>query len=307
MMESFVEELELLGASGPAMHGPPAAELAKALEEALRTGETAAPGVVLSAVDFARHLARALGAPSAVTAADELRLVVVGDLYLTCACGAGNVRAIARVERAILSKVGAFIGHIDASPAFVDEVRQGLREKLLVSTGERSATILDYRGRGSLESWVRVAAVRTALNVKRSQKRANANHVHDFDLVDVAAGRGDPEVEMIRSLHKEHFRAAFHATLAELTADERTVLRMHYLDGLTIDEICVGFRVHRSTIARWLDRARKSVLASTLQRMKESAGGAQDVDSTMRLLESVFDVSVRGLLVAVGGEGESGL
>lgn len=307
MMESFVGELERLGASGSAMHGPPAAGLASALEEALRVGEAAAPGLGLSAVDFARHLARALVTSSAATAADELRLVVVGDLYLACACGAGNVRAIALIERVILSKVGAFVRHIDASPVFVDEVRQRLREKLLMSTGERPATILDYRGRGSLESWVRVAAVRAALNSKRSQKRANANLVDDFNEADVAAARGDPEVEMISRLHKEQFRAAFHATLAELTPDERTVLRMHYLDGLTIDEICVGFRVHRSTIARWLDRARKSVLSSTLERMKQSAGGAKNIDTTMRLLESVFDVSVRGFLVAVGGEGESGL
>jgi len=305
MMESFVGELERLDTSGSAMQEPPAADLCSALEEALRIGEAAAPEVGLSAVDFARHLARALATSSAATAADELRDVMVADLYLACACGAGNARAIARFERDILSKVRAYLGHIDASPVFVDEARQRLREKLLVSTADRSGAILDYRGRGTLESWVRVAAVRLALNMKRSQKRANANLVHDFNEADVAAARGDPEVAMIRGLHREHFRAAFHATLAELSADERTVLRMHYLDGLTIDEICVGFRVHRSTIARWLDRARKSVLSSTLHRMKQSAGAAQDTDTTMRLIESVFDVSVRGFLV--GEDGGSGL
>ena len=119
----------------------------------------------------------------------------------------------------------------------------------------------------------------------------------DSDGTEIASPGADPELQMMRALHREHFRDAFRATLAELSSDERAVLRMHYLDGLTIDEICLGYRVHRSTVARWIERARKRVLSETVRRMKASrSADSREVDSTMRFLESHFDVSVQGLL-----------
>lgn len=295
VLEPFHEELDRLIPEGSSLRAR-APEIEAALEESLRGGEAAAPDVTADAALFGRQLARSVVSTSAATVVDALGALAVADLYVACACGQGDARALAWIERAIMSKARAYVGHIDSSPAFVDEVVQQLREKLFVAT-ERPPGVLEYRGRGSLESWVRIAAVRLALNLKRSDKRANVGASRDSDATEVAAPGPDPELQMVRALHREHFRDAFHATLGELSSDERAVLRMHYLDGLTIDEICLGYRVHRSTVARWIERARQRVLSETLRRMKASrAADSREVDSTMRFFESQFDVTVQGLL-----------
>ena len=40
-----------------------------------------------------------------------------------------------------------------------------------------------------------------------------------------------------------------------LSAQERTVLRLHVLDGLGTDEIGALYKVHRTTVARWQAQA----------------------------------------------------
>src|SRR3982751_887777 len=53
------------------------------------------------------------------------------DLYLACACLHGDEGAWRELDRAHLARVGEFVGRIDRSPAFADEVRQRLAEKLV--------------------------------------------------------------------------------------------------------------------------------------------------------------------------------
>jgi hypothetical protein len=48
-----------------------------------------------------------------------------------------------------------------------------LRERLLVRRGDRPARIADYPGRGALARWLRVTAVRVALNAGPSPDRAH--------------------------------------------------------------------------------------------------------------------------------------
>jgi RNA polymerase sigma-70 factor (ECF subfamily) len=77
--------------------------------------------------------------------------------------------ALPTFERRFLVLVPGFIGRIDSTPAFGDEVCQQLREKLFVAPAGSAPTIADYSGRGPLALWLRVVACRTALNLKRQR------------------------------------------------------------------------------------------------------------------------------------------
>jgi len=89
------------------------------------------------------------------------------------------------------------------------------------------------------------------------------------------------------------FRAAFLATLGELERRERTVLRLHLLDGLTIDEIAPMYEVHRATIARWIGAAKQTVLDRTRRRlMHDLRLDAAEVDSLIRLVQSRIELPV---------------
>ena len=52
------------------------------------------------------------------------------------------------------------MARIDSSSQFVDEVKQGLRERLLVGPPPR---IAEYSGSGPLGGWLRVVSVRLAI------------------------------------------------------------------------------------------------------------------------------------------------
>src|SRR4051794_26918913 len=81
-----------------------------------RRGRAAWPGIELTDAQLDAHLARL-----------ELPAEPHEDLYLACACALGDAPAIDAFERSILAQVGSFVGRIDASAQFVDEVRQSLR------------------------------------------------------------------------------------------------------------------------------------------------------------------------------------
>src|SRR5690606_22833013 len=124
--------------------------------------------------------------------------------------------------------------------------------------------IAGYRGKGRLTSWLRVAAIRIALDLQASRPSAP---LADDDLVE-----RDPELDYLRERYRDAFREAFTAALDELEGRERTVLRMHLLDGLGIDRIGQLYEVHRATAARWLERARSELFEATRRRLRESLG-----------------------------------
>jgi RNA polymerase sigma-70 factor (ECF subfamily) len=256
-----------------------------AWDELWATARTAWPEITVSRDTFVAYLGERLGD----TDPAQLQL---GDLYLACACVSGDPRALAVLDRRFFGDVGAFIAHIDPSPELADEVRQHLREKLLVAAPNATVKLADYRGRGPLGGWLRVAAVRTALNAVRARKQPV-----DADADELEAPVDDPELTVLKSRYATELRDAFEATLAALPSDERTVLSMHYLDGLTIDEIGVTYGVHRATVARWLEKSRTAILADTRRRLgKRLQLAGAELDSLIGFARSRLDVSLRRLL-----------
>jgi RNA polymerase sigma-70 factor (ECF subfamily) len=214
------------------------------------------------------------------------------DLYLACACAQKDPRALAIFEEKYNPEVPTYVGQIDRSPPFVDEVRQELRRKLFVSAEEGvRPKICEYTGKGPLGAWLRVVAVRIALNMRRRPKKTVET---EGDRAPVLRSPSpDPELDYLKTRYKDEFKDAFQATLAELSSDERSVLKMHYIDGLNIDEIGTAYRVHRSTVARWLAHSREKIMDATKKRLTERLKiQGSEVDSLIGLVRSQLDVSI---------------
>jgi RNA polymerase sigma-70 factor, ECF subfamily len=45
-----------------------------------------------------------------------------------------------------------------------------------------------------------------------------------------------------------------------LSPKERQILRLHFLDGLDPEAVAKMFHVHRTTVVRWIQRARQTIL-----------------------------------------------
>jgi RNA polymerase sigma-70 factor, ECF subfamily len=214
---------------------------------------------------------------------------VAADLLLACGCAEGDEAALRAFDDEQLADTPRLVARIEREPAAVEEIKQRLRERLLLPRDGAPPRIADYRGKGRLASWLRVAAIRIALDLQASRPSVPLT---DDDLV----GR-DPELDYLRERYRDAFREAFTAALDELEGRDRTVLRMHLIDGLGIDRIGQLYEVHRATAARWLERARAELFEATRRRLGDRLGvSASEFASIVRLVRSDLDVSVCRIL-----------
>lgn len=223
---------------------------------------------------------------------DRIDSMRVDDLYLAWACARGDVGAQRQLET-LLAQVPAALARIDRSETFAQDVQQQLREKLLVGTGETGPKLMQYAGRGPLGGWIRTAALRTALNMRggpRDQRLDDRDLAHHVDMP-------DPHTDLVRERYKEDFERAVRDAFRYLTARERNVLRLSYIDGLSIDRIGVLFGVHRATTARWLQRAREKLHDGTRRLIQERLGVTDsELQSLIRAVHSQIQLSLPHLL-----------
>ena len=213
------------------------------------------------------------------------------ELFLACACVAGDDAALSAFDQGYIASVDKAVAGVDPSPSFVDEVRQRVRERLLVG---KSPKLAEYSGLGSLQGWTRTVALRLALNLKRD----TAREVHDEGLLDALPFVGrDLELDYVRAQHRADFAAAFREALASLEGRSRNVLRLSYVDRLTIDQIGTMYGTHRATAARWLNQARDELMEQTRARLALRLKLTQsDLTSLLGALQSNLEISLNRIL-----------
>lgn len=262
-----------------------------ALEAAWRAQAAARPELLVPYPRFAAYLRARRPAELALPAL--LATYCLDDLFLVCGCLAGEAAAVAAFERELAPLIDRAVASFGAEAA--KEVRQGLSTSLLVDHRGRGPLLQEYRGEGALRRWLRVVAVREATRLYHAALREGPSE--DEALFDSLVGPGDAGAELVGRDAARRFRRAFSAALAELPARERTALRLHVVDGLTIDQIAPAFEVHRATVARWIGAARDTALEQTRRHlMRELALGASEVDSLIRAAQSRVDLSLERLL-----------
>lgn len=272
-----------------AQAGFPAGMRAEGLAELWRSARAAWPSVELGADAFIAHLARHL--PEDAAASDDLAQVNVADLYLACACATGDVHAIEAFEQHCLDGVNRALARLGFDADAIAEVKQRIRCRVLLAD-HGPPRILEYRGRGALRAWVRVIAVREALRkIRRSDREIEIEDVDKLQAFVTASA-----LEHEKQSYRRVFSEALDRALRALPSRDRTMLRQHVLDGMTIDQLGALYRVHRTTAARTLDRARRFLFAATRAHMRAALDvSSAELNSILRLIRSRLDISLRGL------------
>lgn len=269
------------------------AQLEEQLRTALNEARGAWPTLDVSDEQFVHYLAERM--PAAESPVQWLRTVQAPDLYLCSACAGGNAAALSIFDTKLLPQVVQAIASINPEPSFVAEVQQQVRRKLLVVENSRSR-ISEYAGFGPLLHWLRAVAVRTALNLRRSQGRQDIP-VPDESLLNLPQNVGDLELDYLKTRYRKDFTQAFQHALSLLTSEERNVLRLHFVEGLTLSQIGTAYQADKSTISRWIAKARKSLLEQTREELsKKFRLDSRELDSLMYLVQSQLDVSISSLL-----------
>jgi RNA polymerase sigma-70 factor (ECF subfamily) len=223
------------------------------IRELYLAGQRRWPSVSLAFDTFAAHCAR--------TADDSASPPLEGvSLYLCCACVAREPSALHAFQSENAGVAEAAIRRVDGDEDFVRDSLQELWKRLLLGD---QAKLRSYSGRGPLQAWVRVAATRLALD----RRRADTRHAkHEVVLPEsLASSEVSPETSALKARFGRAFQDALRQAVAELTQQERNVLRMHVIGRCSIDEIGLAYAVHRATAARWIERARTKIYEQVRQ------------------------------------------
>lgn len=225
------------------------------------------------------------------------------DLYLACACAAGDAAAVAAFDRRHAGDVEAALAGMALPSDLRDEVKQRLREKLFVAVPGDTPRIASYAGRGPLGGWVRAVAVRLAIDLLRGE-RADEVPAEEALLDALADDDADPEAEILKERYREEVNCGFADAFAALSPRQRNLLRQHFVHGLNIDQIGAMYGVHRVTAFRWIARARHDLLVAARGAVAARIGGPPgESESMLRLLRSRLHVSLDRLLRTDAGDG----
>jgi RNA polymerase sigma-70 factor (ECF subfamily) len=220
-----------------------------------------------------------------------------GDLALARAAAAGDPRAIGEFLTAFRPEIERIARRVAVPGQSPDDAVQIVTQRLLVASEGGQPRIADYDGRGALRGWVRVTALRALLDAAR--QAARLRHERPLDDEGPVAAGDDPEMEMLRRKYTLEFRAAFAVAAASMTARERNLLRHHFVEALGIDAIAELYRVHRATAARWLARARRTLVAATRKELARRVSASRtELRSVMRLVDSQLPMSLSRVFAA---------
>jgi len=195
------------------------------------------------------------------------------ELTLVQACASGNAEA----WRTLMKQYGALVAHAvrttffrvlkQADPNQVDDAVQAVWFALCADQCRR---LRGFEGNSALSTWLTVLSTRRALDYIRSEMRKGSmKHVHlddeDRDLVKELQAPEDEEQFSMDELF------LLYEAMERLPDDDRLILKMYYLDGLSYRSIAGVMKVAPNTVSSYILRARDKLKKC----MKEGMGGVQ--------------------------------
>lgn len=256
-------------------------------ERAFEIGRGAYPAIELPAAAFAAFTAARAetwnGNPDRAA-----------DLYLACACVEGLPTGIAEFLARFADRIPLFLGRLARDPHLVSDVRQNVVIRCLIGDGANPTALASYSATGSLEGWLRATAVREALALQRSAERATQ------EVEAVLESRSawmDREISLIKDMYREPVSRAFAAACAELGAEDRALLRLHYVEGVTTASLAKMYGISRATLIRRLASSREMLVTLVKSALKRGAGVAdRDFDSLLHLVKSQINLRLSVVL-----------
>lgn len=267
-----------------------------ALEVLLAEAREGHANLLDSEVSFVQYVAARL--PGFRPVEQEVAAVHAADLLLARGCALGVPAAVERFERDMLGLVTAAGRKLSMSSEQNDELRQQVRMKLLVpGTGGAAPKVGNYAGTGALRSWVYATGLRTGLNELRRIGRAPVPAGDEQLLVAMPDKNDDQQLQYMKELYRSAFRDAFKSSIQELEDRLANVLRHYYLDEMTLEEIGALYRVHKTTVMRWVNKAHAELEVKTKSRMISHLQlGASEVESVLRLIQSGIQLGLASVL-----------
>ena len=192
------------------------------------------------------------------------------EFYLATACRLGVDGAPEHLLQRYGPAINAALGRMALPSGQREDAKARACEIVLVGEGSGPA-IGRYRGRGSLAGWLKVATVRAAHRVLRGQV-ARTDSLEDSRGAVMTAVWSPQERALLDDEGAALFRETLREVLQGLDAEQRTMLRVHYGNRMSIDALAEMWGVHRATAARRIARLRGVIRDGVLTRLQGKLG-----------------------------------
>jgi len=125
-----------------------------------------------------------------------------------------------------------------------------------------------------------------------ARSRGSARNADDSDAaLEAQLPWVDHEISLFKQIYREPVSKAFATACAQLDAEDRALLRLHYVDGVTTAKLATMFAISRATLIRRLAAARESLVERVKSQLRSASGVADhDFDSVLRLVKSQIDL-----------------
>lgn len=201
------------------------------------------------------------------------------EVYLCAGCALGLRDACRIVDEVYLAAARPAMMAVLQHSADVDDVLQDVRQRLLAGPSPKIAT---YRGSGPISAWVRIMAVRAALDNWRSRTSRecllSTQQRHYWLVSNVSTERIERPV---RNGYSDACAVSLRASVAALPPEARQLLVHHFAGRLSIDILARMYAVDRSTVARRIQRSIDRIrrrLAIDLRRQHKGLTNAEALE-----------------------------
>jgi RNA polymerase sigma-70 factor (ECF subfamily) len=294
MLTAFSQVWTSVEASGEIVRPPVPAGVGPVLVGMFTAGREKWPDLTVDATTLATQIARLVGSDT-LDLLGALATMSGADLYLATACAAQVPGALETFGRVCSVAINGTIASIDRTPTFRSDVRQALHDRLFVGSPEDPPRIESYAGRGPLSAWVAIVTQRLALLMRRTTQ--NRMRIEDRAANEALLESDDPELAFLKQRYQGEFKSAYRAALDALSNQDRTLLRLNLIDGITLDRLGTMFGVNPSTVSRWIGKARVAIRDATQEHLREHLRISNDEFASLaRLVVSQLDVSIVALL-----------
>lgn len=271
-----------------------AVALGLTLAERLESARGVWPQLAADPIGFAEWLGDRTPRGDAIA---WLRALHVDDLYLTHACVGRQRRALHAFETCFVARVPTYLASLRPSAQAIEAAQQDLRIRLLVEERGAMPRIAGYTGTGSLDGWVRVAAIRIALDRVHAESRRGSREIDPDHTDDVVAPGIDVERGLVEARHRDDFAAAFREAFAALPTRDRSLLRLTFVESLTPGRIAQRYAVHRTTVMRWLQSAEHALRGQLRVRVKNRLRASEEeCDGLLAVLSDGLSITIGSLL-----------
>jgi RNA polymerase sigma-70 factor, ECF subfamily len=189
----------------------------------------------------------------------------VDDLALARACAAGNERAWEAFMLRFREKLYDIARQITREDSAGRELADSVYANLYgtkTREGERVSKLSSYRGRGSLEGWLRTVLAQEYVNTYRKQRRLVSLDEESEEGVQFSASANEPAAVVDSKLEP-----AVDDVLRSLSPEDRFVLASYFLDQRTLAQIARALSVHESTISRKIEKRTKAIRKQVLKNL----------------------------------------